>query len=70
MAQSRIPVMLDRMRLNNEIGKGGFFKLQECNHIPGGSNVLYMDGHVEFKKYGPDPAAWPVSPHFAGYFED
>jgi prepilin-type N-terminal cleavage/methylation domain-containing protein/prepilin-type processing-associated H-X9-DG protein len=21
------------------------------NHIPGGSNVLYMDGHVEFKKY-------------------
>ena len=28
------------------------------NHIPGGSNVLYMDGHVEFKKYdrgGPAP---------------
>ncbi len=24
------------------------------NHIPGGSNVLYMDGHVEFKKYGRD----------------
>jgi prepilin-type N-terminal cleavage/methylation domain-containing protein/prepilin-type processing-associated H-X9-DG protein len=22
------------------------------NHIPGGSNVLYMDGHVEFMKYG------------------
>jgi prepilin-type N-terminal cleavage/methylation domain-containing protein/prepilin-type processing-associated H-X9-DG protein len=21
------------------------------NHIPGGSNVLYMDGHVEFKKH-------------------
>jgi prepilin-type processing-associated H-X9-DG protein len=21
------------------------------NHIPGGANVLYMDGHVEFKKY-------------------
>ena len=20
-------------------------------HIPGGINVLYMDGHVEFKKY-------------------
>jgi len=24
------------------------------NHIPGGSNVLYMDGHVEFKKYAED----------------
>jgi prepilin-type N-terminal cleavage/methylation domain-containing protein/prepilin-type processing-associated H-X9-DG protein len=24
----------------------------EFNHIPGGSNVLYMDGHVEFNKYG------------------
>jgi prepilin-type N-terminal cleavage/methylation domain-containing protein/prepilin-type processing-associated H-X9-DG protein len=24
------------------------------NHIPGGSNVLYMDGHVEFKKYSAD----------------
>ncbi len=21
------------------------------NHLPGGSNVLYMDGHVEFKRY-------------------
>jgi len=21
------------------------------NHVPGGSNVLYMDGHVEFKKF-------------------
>ncbi len=26
------------------------------NHIPGGSNVLYMDGHVEFRRYpGPPP---------------
>jgi len=24
------------------------------NHIPGGSNVLYMDGHVEFSRYGSD----------------
>jgi len=22
------------------------------NHVPGGSNVLYMDGHVEFVKSG------------------
>lgn len=25
------------------------------NHVPGGCNVLYMDGHVEFVKYIPDP---------------
>lgn len=22
------------------------------NHVPGGSNVLYMDGHVEYLRYG------------------
>jgi prepilin-type N-terminal cleavage/methylation domain-containing protein/prepilin-type processing-associated H-X9-DG protein len=30
------------------------------NHLPGGSNVLYMDGHVEFKKYSRDGEA-PVN---------
>jgi prepilin-type processing-associated H-X9-DG protein len=37
------------------------------NHIPGGSNVLYMDGHVEFMKYqklGPAP----VNAGFAAAF--
>jgi prepilin-type N-terminal cleavage/methylation domain-containing protein/prepilin-type processing-associated H-X9-DG protein len=34
------------------------------NHIPGGSNVLYMDGHTEFQKYSP-PSAGPVSKVFA-----
>ena len=30
------------------------------NHVPGGSNVLYMDGHVEFVRYGAkDPIANP-----------
>ena len=31
---------------------------QEFNHVPGGCNVLYMDGHVEFVKY---PGEWPVN---------
>ncbi|MCP4643155.1 MAG: hypothetical protein GY851_22095, partial [bacterium] len=22
------------------------------NHVPGGCNVLYMDGHVQFLRYG------------------
>ena len=34
------------------------------NHIPGGSNVLYMDGHVEFVRF-PGPAKSPVSRAFA-----
>ena len=35
---------------DNKIGTAVF------NHIPGGSNVLYMDGHAEFVKYpGPFP---------------
>jgi len=40
-AQSKIPVMWDRLGENPK----KFF------HIPGGSNVLYMDGHVAFSKY-------------------
>jgi len=28
------------------------------NHIPGGCNVLWMDGHVEFVRY---KERWPVT---------
>ncbi|HRI89938.1 MAG TPA: DUF1559 domain-containing protein [Candidatus Hydrogenedentes bacterium] len=32
------------------------------NHAPGGSNVLYMDGHVAFVKYSPGPGGdFPVN---------
>jgi prepilin-type N-terminal cleavage/methylation domain-containing protein/prepilin-type processing-associated H-X9-DG protein len=34
------------------------------NHIPGGCNVLYMDGHVEFLKY---PTETPVSCAWVAY---
>ena len=35
------------------------------NHIPGGSNILYLDGHVEFQRYPgkgfvSEPFAWAV----------
>ena len=43
MAQSSLWVMLDTM--SNGTGEALF------NHIPGGCNVLFMDGHVEFRKY-------------------
>jgi prepilin-type processing-associated H-X9-DG protein len=35
---------------------------QEFNHVPGGSNVLYQDGHVEFVKY---QSEWPVNAQMA-----
>ncbi len=31
---------------------------EEFNHTPGGCNVLYLDGHVEFLKF---PSEWPVN---------
>jgi len=39
-------------------------KADNFNHVPGGSNVLYMDGHCEFVKF-PGPANSPVSRAFA-----
>ncbi len=45
-AQSDIIVMSD---LLSNTGADQLF-----NHIPGGCNVLFMDGHVAFQKYDPD----------------
>ena len=42
-AQSEIQTMMDM------IGTG--VATEYFNHIPGGSNVLYLDGHVEFLRY-------------------
>jgi prepilin-type N-terminal cleavage/methylation domain-containing protein/prepilin-type processing-associated H-X9-DG protein len=33
-------------------------EVSQYNHIPGGSNVLFMDGHVEFLKY---PSESPIT---------
>ena len=47
-AQSNILVMYDAWG-----GKGGSYSadiMSTFNHMPGGCNVLYMDGHVEFVK--------------------
>jgi prepilin-type N-terminal cleavage/methylation domain-containing protein/prepilin-type processing-associated H-X9-DG protein len=45
-AQTTIVVMWDIIN-TNPLGEG------EYNHVPGGGNVLYMDGHVQFLKYDP-----------------
>ncbi|NUM52951.1 MAG: DUF1559 domain-containing protein [Candidatus Hydrogenedentes bacterium] len=43
-AQSEVETMWDHINIS-PTGSGEF------NHVPGGSNILFMDGHVEFKKY-------------------
>lgn len=51
-AQSTIPAMVDGYAngLTNYTGPAGDVGVMRFNHVPGGSNVLYMDGHVEFIK--------------------
>ncbi len=44
-AQSTVFVMLDHVATAADT----------FNHIPGGSNVLYLDGHVDFIRYAPFP---------------
>jgi len=39
---------------------------KDYNHVPGGGNVLFMDGHVEFLKY---PSRHPVNRAFAAIIE-
>ncbi len=38
----------------------------DFNHVPGGSNVLYLDGHVDFIRY-PGPADSPLNRGFASF---
>ncbi|MFO7974081.1 MAG: prepilin-type N-terminal cleavage/methylation domain-containing protein [Candidatus Hydrogenedentota bacterium] len=48
-AQSEIALMYDRVASDPEA----------FNHIPGGGNILYMDGHVLFERYPGEN--WPVT---------
>jgi len=50
IGQSDLPIMWDQ----GSTLPSGF------NHIPGGSNILYLDGHVEFVKY-PAPDEPPLN---------
>jgi prepilin-type N-terminal cleavage/methylation domain-containing protein/prepilin-type processing-associated H-X9-DG protein len=45
-AQSEMPVMWDVINANLMHDGGMSF-----NHVPGGGNVLYMDGHIEWLRY-------------------
>ena len=50
MAQSTLPIMFDNYNGGFVDGDGVRLSVKHFNHIPGGSNVLYMDGHVEFHR--------------------
>jgi prepilin-type processing-associated H-X9-DG protein len=55
-AQSSLSIMWDTF------GTGGFSDntggIVVFNHLPGGSNVLYLDGHVQYVRY---PGAFPIT---------
>jgi prepilin-type N-terminal cleavage/methylation domain-containing protein/prepilin-type processing-associated H-X9-DG protein len=53
-SQSELPVMWDQVGGQDWMGELGI----PFNHQPGGGNVLYMDGHVEFIRY---PGDFPVN---------
>ncbi len=52
IAQSELPTMYDIVSTT----------ASNFSHVPGGSNVLYMDGHVEFVRY---PGTYPVTKTWA-----
>jgi len=51
-AQSEVYIMWDALST----------QARNFNHVPGGSNVLYMDGHVEFLRY---PSQQPITANVA-----
>jgi prepilin-type processing-associated H-X9-DG protein len=61
-AQSEIAVMYDMVQRPHSL-TGRFTRF---NHVPGGGNVLYMDGHVEFLRY---PDKYPVSRTWAALLD-
>lgn len=62
MSQSALPVLWDRLAAVLRTDPNGGMSPDGFNHLPGGSNVLYMDGHAEFVKY---PGTHPISRTFA-----
>jgi prepilin-type processing-associated H-X9-DG protein len=55
-AQSNLPVMYDRLSKN----------VSDFNHVPGGCNVLWMDGHVEYRRY---PSTAPLSKKWVDFVD-
>lgn len=56
VASTQIPIMFDNIS----------FEATDFNHVPGGANVLFMDGHVEFVRY-PSTVHYPVTRAWAEF---
>jgi prepilin-type processing-associated H-X9-DG protein len=66
-AQSTIAMMWDAWGATFELGSGTVENHTiKMNHVPGGSNVLYMDGHVSFVRLNSD---YPVTT-YSGFDRD
>ena len=64
MGQSELAIMYDVIMVTEfyEIAYGVQPGSVELKHVPGGGNVLYLDGHVEWQKYPQkDPPINPLS---------
>jgi prepilin-type processing-associated H-X9-DG protein len=58
-AQSAMAIMWDAWSPQTSFFAGsGDQGVGRFNHVPGGSNVLYMDGHASFIKYGSEYPVW------------
>ena len=73
-AQSTIPTMIDVWGTNKggSLGASGnptsmAAAIAVNNHVPGGANVAYMDGHVEFIRYQGAAGKYPVCTYSAPY---
>lgn len=47
-----MPILWDLWGQGQDDGPLHYDVRRGFNHLPGGSNVLYLDGHVEFVKLG------------------
>jgi prepilin-type N-terminal cleavage/methylation domain-containing protein/prepilin-type processing-associated H-X9-DG protein len=50
-----VPVMWDQLATN----------LSDFNHAPAGQHILYLDGHVEYRRYDRKNFEFPTSPFYA-----
>jgi len=57
VAASNLPVMMDALANSVNSASNNTSVMTSYNHVPSGCNVLYMDGHVAFVRYG---TAFPV----------
>ena len=57
VSQTQLPMMFDKISVD----------AVDFNHIPGGANILYMDGHASYLKY---PGEYPCSRAWAEIVAD